>query len=124
MNNKELNIALGKLFNGIELDTHKVELGLDIDGEFKKADKKANSAIKSAQSNLTQSLGAIDDAIKAHKVYLGIYSDGYDKIAKIDKDLARGWDKLNNGLKNQSEMAIKTYEKLQSEISSIRKLVK
>ena len=26
MNNKELNIALGKLFNGIELDTHKVEL--------------------------------------------------------------------------------------------------
>lgn len=27
MNNKELNIALGKLFNGIELDTHKVELG-------------------------------------------------------------------------------------------------
>lgn len=124
MNNKELNIALGKLFNGIELDTHKVELGIDIKGEFKKADKKANSAIKSAQSNLTQSLGAIDDAIKAHKVYLAIYSDGYDKIAKIDKDLARGWDKLNNGLKNQSEMAIKTYEKLQSEISSIRKLVK
>jgi DNA repair ATPase RecN len=28
MNNKELNIALGKLFNGIELDTHKVELSI------------------------------------------------------------------------------------------------
>lgn len=37
MNNKELNIALGKLFNGIELDTHKVELGLvdDIEKDFK-----------------------------------------------------------------------------------------
>lgn len=28
MNNKELNIALGKLFNGIELNTHKVELSI------------------------------------------------------------------------------------------------
>tara|TARA_R100000951_G_scaffold68279_1_gene57620 strand:+ start:670 stop:1035 length:366 start_codon:yes stop_codon:yes gene_type:complete len=110
--------------NRLNLKSEKVELRIDIKGEFKKADKKANSAIKSAQSNLTQSLGAIDDAIKAHKVYLAIYSDGYNQIAKIDKDLARGWDKLNDGLKNQSRMAIKIYEKLQSEISSIRKLVK
>ena len=37
MNNKELNIALGKLFNGIELDTHKVDLALmdDIKNQYK-----------------------------------------------------------------------------------------
>ena len=41
MNNKELNIALGKLFNGIELDTHKVELGY-----LQDVAKNADNAIK------------------------------------------------------------------------------
>ena len=55
MNNKELNIALGKLFNGIELDTHKVGLsykdvkGLNkINDLYYKVNKKAreNKIIK------------------------------------------------------------------------------
>jgi len=51
MNNKELNIALGKLFNGIELDTHKVELNafknlFNTTGQIERRNKKIKDRIE------------------------------------------------------------------------------
>ena len=53
MNNKELNIALGKLFNGIELDTHKVELNIFSD-YIKELDKIGTKTLNKSEEDLEQ----------------------------------------------------------------------
>jgi aspartate carbamoyltransferase regulatory subunit len=78
MNNKELNIALGKLFNGIELDTHKVELGSidDFDNEFGQIIDK----------DIRVSNDLIDDLRKAEVATKKLKND-YEKVLKIGKKL-------------------------------------
>lgn len=87
MNNRELNIALGKLFNGIELDTHKVELGIvqDLDKDFKELKdimheaeglSKKISRLKGRGRTLSKKI--IDDAPKAQDKFkeLGVEKEG------------------------------------------------
>ena len=61
MNEKELNIALGKLFNGIELDTHKVELAsLD----------ELEAVLQAAKNNKKFSKQKVDEAATINKAVL------------------------------------------------------
>ena len=93
MNNKELNIALGKLFNGIELDTHKVELGIvdDIENLLEKAEKQfeeAKNDLKKAKSILSRTLIIADQNIppnlkKAQKSAKELGAN--DIVSKLDK---------------------------------------
>jgi len=69
MNEKELNIALGKLFNGIELDTHKVELGThdDIMSDVSANDKsrsKFRQILRSSMSDLAKAMGHLENIQK------------------------------------------------------------
>ncbi len=52
MKDKDLNIALGKLFNGIELDTHKVELNLV--GDIKNVSKNISNELKNFDINIKE----------------------------------------------------------------------
>jgi len=92
MNNKKLNIALGKLFNGIELDTHKIELGLlddlakisntkevtflriDVNTALDKVKKFITKGISISQSNKKSLEKKIDTILKSAKE-LGIEND-------------------------------------------------
>jgi len=103
MNNKELNIALGKLFNGIELDTHKVELSM-LDDAMKLRDKavaKSKSALKNvmgALSDLADTAGALEEAIRLTGMAMDraedIGADDYvNRAQKIKSDFERVLDK-------------------------------
>lgn len=54
MNNKELNIALGKLFNGIELDTHKVEFESPATKNLKGFIKNIDNELKNFDINVKE----------------------------------------------------------------------
>jgi len=69
MNNKELNIALGKLFNGIELDTHKLELGThdDIMSDVSangKSRSKFRQILRSSMSEIAKAMGHLENIEK------------------------------------------------------------
>ena len=96
MNEKELNIALGKLFNGIELDTHKVELGLvdDLDTVTKNILNKSVDYFNDARKLL-------NFAEKAKKKYQVQYStkrrkmiDFYNKLDTDIRDIQKLADKV------------------------------
>jgi ribosome-binding ATPase YchF (GTP1/OBG family) len=63
MNNKELNIALGKLFNGIELDTHKVELSV-IDDVKKIQNEIVEADVKLLAKNILRELRVAETKIE------------------------------------------------------------
>ena len=65
MNNKELNIALGKLFNGLELKGEKYEFELmeRVESQIEKAEKKwkeAQSDLKKAKDTLDRTLTLVE----------------------------------------------------------------
>ena len=96
MNNKELNIALGKLFNGIELDTHKVELniGSKYINKAEQIEKEYRDALGDMENFAIKLEGAENDVVKAIKKYKDNLQD-YEKVVKKElKDF--GVDKLPN----------------------------
>jgi len=96
MNNKELNIALGKLFNGIELDTHKVELniGSKYINKAEQIEKEYRNALGDMENFAIKLEGAENDVVKAIKKYKDNLQD-YEKVVKKElKDF--GVDKLPN----------------------------
>tara|TARA_R100000951_G_scaffold68279_1_gene57621 strand:+ start:1043 stop:1420 length:378 start_codon:yes stop_codon:yes gene_type:complete len=88
MNNKELNIALGKLFNGIELDTHKVDLA--IQDEVKRL---------------------YSDYIDANEEYDRIYSP----ISQVRNDL-KSWISKREKIQNKAEALYKKTDKAIKEL--------
>lgn len=78
MNNKELNIALGKLFNGIELDTHKVELA---DYDFKKYMQDYDKSFTKYRSDYRNGINAAKSATDKHFVEV------FDILDKAEKEM-------------------------------------
>lgn len=69
MNDKEINIALGKLFNGLELKGERVELGThdDIMSDVSANDKsrsKFRQILRSTMSDLAKAMGHIENIQK------------------------------------------------------------
>ena len=100
MNEKELNIALGKLFNGIELDTHKIE--------FAVVDELSNK-IDDAKSIISLQ----DDGLKG----LAKVEDAYNKYQKIFSDA----EYVNRIGDDRAEKLIKELEKLTAKVSTSAK---
>jgi Zn-finger domain-containing protein len=119
MNNKELNIALGKLFNGIELDTHKVEL--NIVDDFEKAFSKANDIESNAilqTVNITNAINkAIDIYKEAGKAYLRANAS-YQKIEQMTKELGV---EPQGKIKAYAEEVSKSIKTIDQEIKKLKK---
>jgi ElaB/YqjD/DUF883 family membrane-anchored ribosome-binding protein len=78
MNNKELNIALGKLFNGIELDTHKVELA---DYDFKKYMQDYDKSFSKYRSDYRNGINAAKSSTDKH------FAEVFDILDKAEKEM-------------------------------------
>lgn len=92
MNNKELNIALGKLFNGIELDTHKIELN---------AVKNLKDKIQDAKRIISlqdDGLKWLDKTKQEYKEYMKYWSD--------TEGINRGADRQAGNLLDELERSI------------------
>jgi|TARA_R110000765_G_scaffold144801_5_gene246882 hypothetical protein len=115
MNDKDLNIALGKLFNGIELDTHKVELALidDVNSALDKADRMYGNI----QDGLIRSQKEAKSAAKEYKIAL---KDAEKALKKI-KELGVGgnMDKLFTDKVNYAKNNVKLSEKAEQNIDKI-----
>ncbi len=111
MNEKELNIALGKLFNGIELDTQKVELGL--------ADE-LQAVLKAAKNNKKFSNKKEDEAATINKAAFNILKEQIkldetaDKINKNADNLYKEFAKSAKdlGVNPKETQAYKTYNEI------------
>ena len=88
MNNKELNIALGKLFNGIELDTHKVELALmdDIKNQYKSV-KDTNRKLLDIESDFLKNR-------KALKSFSEILNEQSKRLLELCNDIEQASNKI------------------------------
>jgi len=88
MNDKDLNIALGKLFNGIELDTHKVELGLvdDFKSSYKNYVKQSEN-IADEFSKFFKLKTQLENDIKKNINNFKSLVKPYEKIEKQAKEL-------------------------------------
>lgn len=119
MNNKELNIALGKLFNGIELDTHKVKLniGSKYINKAEQIEKEYRNALGDMENFAIKLESAENDVVKAIKKYKDNLQD-YEKVVRKElKDF--GVDKLpNNWVKEFNRL-----EKRVRDIKSIKGIV-
>jgi DNA repair ATPase RecN len=125
MNNKELNIALGKLFNGIELDTHKVELSIANDV------KKLYSEyidLGDAEDNALRSVNtARMDLEKVENKYKSKLKEVLSMEKKLDKALQElGYTRDTFGLdddlrkaKDGAEQRIKFLSKAISQLNNI-----
>ena len=111
MNNKELNIALGKLFNGIELDTHKVELAsLD----------ELEAVLQAAKNNKKFSKQKVDEASTINKAGFNILKEQIkldetaDKINKNADNLWKEYSKSANdlGINPRETRAFKIYNEI------------
>lgn len=141
MNDKEINIALGKLFNGLELKGERVELGL-IDDAKKQLEKfvkvrqevtsdidKAYTHIRTMEKAASQASGFVGSMSKhAQKLRQeeGKLEEMLDKARKAAKDLGIKLDikdvidmskynntiKLSDGLQSDADLFIKFMKKL------------
>ena len=125
MNNKELNIALGKLFNGIELDTHKVELALDDFKDFAKKIEKLNSdinknvAFQLAQYEKLQKGVKIarNDALEVQSIVAQAKAQ-YNKDIKTAKDLG-----VDTGIFNKTmDLIEKLADRSQKDIQKLKNI--
>lgn len=117
MNDKEINIALGKLFNGLELKGERVELGLveDFEKVFEAAiDKDAKIGV-----------GLIDDLRKAEVAYKKVEDDYAkaikigEKVKKAVKDLGVDLPKEVSNKIQSSEAGVKEVRKIVGKIKSM-----
>lgn len=120
MNNKELNIALGKLFNGIELDTHKVELGIVDD--FKKL--YANATEQQAKGNVQvrEILKAIDKAINEYNDAANSYikaNNAYQDIEAKTKELGT---KPSSQILNYAKDTVKSVKEINSILKNLKSI--
>ena len=119
MNNKELNIALGKLFNGIELDTHKVELniGSKYINKAEQIEKEYRNALGDIKNFAIKLEGAENDVVKAIKKYKDNLQD-YEKVVRKElKDF--GVDKLPNSVGEENLIDLRKFR----DIKSIKSIV-
>ena len=98
MNDKEINIALGKLFNGLELKGERVELGLHDD--MLKFEERAEKGMSDVRDRLKK----IEVSLRDVKHNYGIAEDVLEKAMKMAKEL--GADDLIK-LYNKRERSIK-----------------
>lgn len=84
MNNKELNIALGKLFNGIELDTHKVELGLYDD--MLKYEERAEKLMSDVKDRLQKVATSLKEVKRNYEIADGILEDAMKMAKELGAD--------------------------------------
>lgn len=115
MNNKELNIALGKLFNGIELDTHKVELSYTLKQlqNFKDDLQDRTQSIIRFGKKLQDAQDVLDENISDGNKSFRNLEAAIKEIAPIMKDLGlpnakelQGADKILSEYKQ----AVKKYQ--------------
>ena len=108
MNDKDLNIALGKLFNGIELKAEKVELGLvdDLEADFKELNKLMSEAKKQVKET-SRIVG------KSRTLSKNIVKNGKDAIKKLE-DLGMGAEagfiKTMVAYSNNAQKALSDYK--------------
>ncbi len=111
MNNKELNIALGKLFNGIQLDTHKVEFTTiydDLKGSIGNANKgfvEATKLVSKAQKEVKKSISdnktLLKELDKAEKLIKDIGLDSeLKKVQKAQNQVKENINELDSYLTN------------------------
>ncbi len=111
MNEKELNIALGKLFNGIELDTQKVEFATiydDLKGSIGNANKgfvEATKLVSKAQKEVKKSIQdnktLLKELDKAEKLIKQIGLDTeLKKVQKAQNQVKENINALDSYLTN------------------------
>ena len=124
MNNKELNIALGKLFNGIELDTHKVELGLvddvkklsnNIEQDWKKALNIAVNGAKSLEDKVMKATKPLNDQVFELR-------QSIDKAEQALKELGIGKNSDIEKAKKQLKIAAGQSKELSAVATRIRNI--
>ena len=116
MNNKELNIALGKLFNGIELDTHKVDLALmdDIKNQYK--------TVKDTNRKL---LDIKSDFLKKRKALISfseILNEQSKRLLELCNDIEQASNKIGIDTPKEVDMyknSASSYEQNAKEASKI-----
>lgn len=121
MNEKELNIALGKLFNGIELDTHKVELASPATKNLKGFLKNIDNELKNFDINIKELKDvkiSIEVSIEQAEETLNIANRRINGIEIAAKDLGI----VPNAIPLYMELVKKT-EDLSKEIKEQRKLL-
>jgi|LUMH01.1.fsa_nt_gb hypothetical protein len=94
MNDKDLNIALGKLFNGIELKAEKVELAV--------ADE-LEAVLKAAQNNKKFSKSKVDEAATINKAAYRILQEQAkldDTADKINKNAENLWKEFSKAARD------------------------
>jgi len=124
MNEKELNIALGKLFNGIELDTHKVELGLvddvkklsnNIEQDWKKALNIAVNGAKSLEDKVMKATKPLNDQVLELR-------QSIDKAEQALKELGIGKNSDIEKAKKQLKIAAGQSKELSAVATRIRNI--
>tara|TARA_R110000744_G_scaffold5556_1_gene19751 strand:+ start:2607 stop:2984 length:378 start_codon:yes stop_codon:yes gene_type:complete len=124
MNEKELNIALGKLFNGIELDTHKIELGLvndvkklsnNIEQDWKKALNIAVNGAKSLEDKVMKATKPLNDQVFELR-------QSIDKAEQALKELGIGKNSDIEKAKKQLKIAAGQSKELNAVATRIRNI--
>lgn len=124
MSEKELNIALGKLFNGIELDTHKVELGLvddvkklsnNIEQDWKKALNIAVNGAKSLEDKVMKATKPLNDQVFELR-------QSIDKAEQALKELGIGKNSDIEKAKKQLKIAAGQSKELSAVATRIRNI--
>tara|TARA_R110002050_G_scaffold190472_4_gene325149 strand:+ start:438 stop:815 length:378 start_codon:yes stop_codon:yes gene_type:complete len=124
MNDKELNIALGKLFNGIELDTQKVELGLvddvkklsnNIEQDWKKALNIAVNGAKSLEDKVMKATKPLNDQVFELR-------QSIDKAEQALKELGIGKNSDIEKAKKQLKIAAGQSKELSAVATRIRSI--
>ena len=124
MNEKELNIALGKLFNGIELDTQKVELGLvdnvkklsnNIEQDWKKALNIAVNGAKSLEDKVMKATKPLNDQVFELR-------QSIDKAEQALKELGIGKNSDIEKAKKQLKIAAGQSKELNAVATRIRNI--
>ena len=125
MNNKELNIALGKLFNGIELDTHKVEFSIADDVkklyseyiDLEEAESGALRSVNDARNDLEKMEGKYKNLIKE----IGSMEKKLDKAIN-DLGVSRGTFGLDDDLRKAKDGAEQRIKFLSKAISTLNNI--
>lgn len=118
MNDKELNIALGKLFNGIELDTHKVELASNGDKILKE--------LNAIFDDLGKEESKID---KPYNALRNILIDWFQLLDTSESDVDEQEDKLKKFISDVQDLGlqkndVKIISQIEQKIKVIRFYIK